>query len=99
MVMRRRRAVTVRSLACTIPLLDAAIHRIPMNEQGRTRDGNFIRDALQRASERASEYISSPRRTKDEGRGKNYDDEKVQRRVKRKRKAVCKRCGLRRRAV
>jgi len=31
-------------------LLDAAIHRISMNEQGRTHDGDFIRGALQRCS-------------------------------------------------
>lgn len=34
-------------------LLDAAIHQIPMNEQGRTHDGDFIRGALQRWSKLA----------------------------------------------
>lgn len=69
------RYVTIRIL---YTLLDAAIHQIPMNEQGRTHDGDFIRGALQRWSKLA-------KRAKDEERDERRGRKVSERRGKRKR--------------
>lgn len=68
-------------------LLDAAIHRIPMNEQGRTHDGDFIRGALQRGSKQAGRASERRRKRRERGRKVNARRGKRKRGTDRRRDA------------
>jgi len=72
---------TTRCQYAYYTLLDAAIHHIPMNEQGRTHDSDFIRGALQRGSKLARRAKDGERETRQEGKcAKRKEEERNARR-------------------